>query len=66
MKRVSKTDAIDAEKKATRPGNNIPPATILVIDIGGTKAKLLATAQTEPIKFASGKTVDARTTWWNW
>jgi hypothetical protein len=30
------------------------PATILVIDIGGTKVKLLATGQTEPRKFLSG------------
>jgi len=35
-----------------------PPATpssILVIDIGGTKVKMLATGQTEPVKFPSGK-----------
>jgi polyphosphate glucokinase len=30
------------------------PTTILVIDIGGTKVKLLATGQTEPRKFLSG------------
>lgn len=30
------------------------PAAILVIDIGGTKVKLLATGQTEPRKFSSG------------
>jgi len=30
------------------------PSTILVIDIGGTKVKLLATGQTEPRKFLSG------------
>jgi len=30
------------------------PATLLVIDIGGTKVKLLATGQTEPRTFLSG------------
>lgn len=30
------------------------PRSILVIDIGGTKVKMLATGQTEPIKFPSG------------
>lgn len=32
-----------------------PPASILVIDIGGTKVKILATGQTEPRKAPSGK-----------
>jgi len=31
------------------------PSSILVIDIGGTKVKLLATGQTEPTKASSGK-----------
>lgn len=32
-----------------------PPSKVLVLDIGGTKVKLLASGQTEPRKFASGK-----------
>jgi len=32
-----------------------PPKTILAIDIGGTKLKVLASGQTEPRKIASGK-----------
>jgi polyphosphate glucokinase len=32
-----------------------PPASILTIDIGGTKVKILATGQTEPRKATSGK-----------
>jgi polyphosphate glucokinase len=32
-----------------------PPASILVVDIGGTKVKVLASGQTEPRKAASGK-----------
>lgn len=36
------------------PAAEATPTTILVIDIGGTKVKLLATGQTEPRKFSSG------------
>jgi hypothetical protein len=32
-----------------------PPKQVLVIDVGGTKLKVLATGQTEPRKVASGK-----------
>ncbi|MCE9533070.1 MAG: ROK family protein [Planctomycetes bacterium] len=32
-----------------------PPASILVVDIGGTKVKMLATGETEPRKVPSGK-----------
>lgn len=39
------------------PDTNKPPATVLVIDIGGTKVKILATGQTEPRKMPSGKTL---------
>ena len=38
-----------------RPVDPAAPSTILVIDIGGTNVKMLATGQTEPIKFPSGK-----------
>lgn len=34
-----------------------PPSTILVIDIGGSKIKVLATGQTEPRKMTSGKSL---------
>jgi len=46
-------DANDVEE-AEREGNT-PPARILVIDIGGTKMKILASGQTEPRKVASGR-----------
>src|SRR5262245_46253222 len=32
-----------------------PPASILAVDVGGTKVKILATGQTEPRKANSGK-----------
>ena len=48
MAKKSKPD----EPKETSPP---PPTKILVIDIGGTKVKILATGQTEPRKAASGK-----------
>src|SRR4051812_35957113 len=32
-----------------------PPKQVLVVDVGGTKLKILATGQTEPRKTASGK-----------
>ena len=35
--------------------NHAPPATILVIDIGGSKVKILATGETEPRTYRSGK-----------
>src|SRR4051812_35703618 len=44
-----------AKPKPPPPAEGVPPASILVIDIGGTKAKLLATGQTEPRKLSSGK-----------
>jgi polyphosphate glucokinase len=33
---------------------------VLVIDIGGTNVKILATGQQEPIKFPSGPTMTAK------
>ena len=36
---------------------------VLVIDIGGTHVKLLATGQHEPVKFASGPTLTPRLDW---
>src|SRR6187200_3358602 len=40
----------------TPPSESLqPPKQVLVIDIGGTKLKVLATGQTEPRKVASGK-----------
>src|SRR5687768_15063596 len=39
----------------TPPTAPQPPKQVLVIDIGGTKLKVLATGQTEPRKVASGK-----------
>ena len=40
-----------AEPPSTQP----PPTSILAIDIGGTKVKILATGQTEPRKAATGR-----------
>jgi hypothetical protein len=37
------------------PPKAVPPSSILTIDIGGTKVKILATGQTEPRKAPSGK-----------
>jgi len=39
----------------TATDNHRPPATILVIDIGGSKVKILATGETEPRICQSGK-----------
>ena len=39
----------------TATDNHAPPATILVIDIGGSQVKILATGETEPRTCRSGK-----------
>ena len=44
-----KSDAVES------PAEKKNPASILVIDVGGTKIKILATGQTEPRKAPSGK-----------
>jgi polyphosphate glucokinase len=50
------TDATsEAEPPVTSEPENKTPSSILMIDIGGTKVKILATGQTEPRKAASGK-----------
>jgi len=46
--------AAPATTEAT-PDEKVSPKSILVIDIGGTKVKILATGQTEPRKASSGK-----------
>jgi predicted NBD/HSP70 family sugar kinase len=48
---------VEETPKATAPPVDRPPTKILVIDIGGTKAKILASGQTEPRKASSGKTL---------
>lgn len=40
---------------APEPQKESPPSSILTVDIGGTKVKILATGQTEPRKAPSGK-----------
>jgi polyphosphate glucokinase len=46
------------ETTASRPATSETiPTKILVIDVGGSKVKVLATGQTEPRKTASGKTM---------
>jgi polyphosphate glucokinase len=49
------TDAEQSPADVTRSSQRIPPRTVLVIDVGGTKVKMMATGQTEPIKFPSGR-----------
>ena len=44
---------VEETPKETRTAT--PPTKILVVDIGGTKIKVLASGQTEPRKAASGK-----------
>jgi hypothetical protein len=39
----------------TAANNHAPPATILVIDIGGSHVKILVTGETEPRTCPSGK-----------
>jgi hypothetical protein len=46
-----KAGAAPPEAPAAPP----PPATILAVDVGGTKVKILATGQTEPRKAPTGK-----------
>lgn len=43
------------EEAVAEPAPPPPPSKILVIDIGGTKVKLLASGHTEPRKIASGR-----------
>jgi hypothetical protein len=38
-----------------RSSHRAAPKTVLVIDVGGTKVKMMVTGQTEPIKFPSGR-----------
>jgi hypothetical protein len=45
---------VTSEPEAVQPAR-LAPATVLVIDIGGTNVKILATGQTEPRKATSGK-----------
>ena len=45
----------DAAKRRARVRKGAAPKRILVIDIGGTSVKLLATGQTEPVSLPSGK-----------
>jgi polyphosphate glucokinase len=49
-------DTTPAEAKPVeRPTKQVAPASILAVDIGGTKVKILATGQTEPRKASTGK-----------
>jgi len=48
-------DKSQAAPSQTAPAAPAAPKTILVIDIGGTKMKLLATGQTDPLKFPTGR-----------
>jgi polyphosphate glucokinase len=43
------------KEAAAEPARKVAPASILAVDIGGTKVKILATGQTEPRKAPSGK-----------
>ncbi len=52
-------DAADTAPAAAAPGEPAPkpaaPASILAVDVGGTKVKILASGQTEPRKAPTGK-----------
>jgi hypothetical protein len=61
---VAPTPAVPAEKAGQttaeakaddKPAARVAPASILTVDIGGTKVKILATGQTEPRKAPTGK-----------
>jgi len=45
----------DVTSAGEPPAESLPPKQVLVVDIGGTKLKVLATGQTEARKVASGK-----------
>jgi len=50
------SEGIQADPNKPIPNSvSSTPSRILVIDIGGTKVKMLATGQTEPLRFPSGK-----------
>jgi predicted NBD/HSP70 family sugar kinase len=49
----------DHDKQTSIP-DSAPPSSILVIDIGGTKVKVLASGETEPRKMSSGKRLTPR------
>src|SRR5581483_6964178 len=51
----SKDKPAETAPAVAKPPPPVAPATILSIDIGGTKVKFLATGQTEPRKAPSGK-----------
>src|SRR5205807_3921258 len=44
-----------AKANGRPPAKDKPPRSILVIDVGGKKLKILASGQTEPRKIASGR-----------
>jgi predicted NBD/HSP70 family sugar kinase len=46
-----------APKRRARARKDAPPTRILVIDVGGTSVKLLATGQTEPVQIPSDKSL---------
>jgi polyphosphate glucokinase len=46
--------AITAEPTAPAPGPDRPPSSILVIDVGGTRMKVLASGQSEPRRHLTG------------
>jgi polyphosphate glucokinase len=50
-----KEESTDTPSAAAAADAPAPPASILAIDIGGTKVKILATGQTEPRKAPTGK-----------
>lgn len=45
------------KKQSKKPASNAKPVRILVVDIGGTKLKILASSETDPRKMPSGKTL---------
>ena len=52
---MATTDNITDQEQNSSNAVTEPAASILVIDIGGSKVKILATGQTEPRKIRTGK-----------
>jgi len=55
VKPAEPTTTTEVKEGEQQPTTKVAPASILTIDIGGTKVKILATGQTEPRKAPTGK-----------
>jgi len=55
VKPAEPTTTTEVKEGEQQPTTKVAPASILAVDIGGTKVKILATGQTEPRKAPTGK-----------